>query len=139
MGINVGLYSVLKWLVREGCWQCYNGKEKQHYHLQWYILYIQNAIVYIIYIYVFNLYIIYIHIYIYIYVCLSFYVNKLIKAEAESFLESFFLDYPIYNIIYIYIYIYNIYKYIYIYIYRLKTDYYAIWYIKKPVIISEGQ
>ena len=28
----------------------------------------------------------------------SFFVNKLIKAEAESFLESFFLDY-----IYIYI------------------------------------
>ena len=26
----------------------------------------------------------------------NFYVNKLIKAEAESFLESFFLDYPIY-------------------------------------------
>ena len=25
----------------------------------------------------------------------SFYVNKLIKAEAESFIESFFLDYPI--------------------------------------------
>ena len=25
----------------------------------------------------------------------NFYVNKLIKAEAESFLESFFLDYPI--------------------------------------------
>ena len=24
----------------------------------------------------------------------QFYVNKLIKAEAESFLESFFLDYP---------------------------------------------
>ena len=26
----------------------------------------------------------------------SFYVNTLIKAEAESFLESFCLDYPIY-------------------------------------------
>ena len=32
--------------------------------------------------------------------CMSFYVNKLIKAEAESFLESFFLDYPIYIYIY---------------------------------------
>ena len=32
----------------------------------------------------------------------SFYVNKLIKAEAESFLKRFFLDYPI---LYIYIYI----------------------------------
>ena len=37
--------------------------------------------------------------------CSSFYVNKLIKAEAESFLEFFFLDYPIYIYIYIYIYI----------------------------------
>ena len=32
---------------------------------------------------------------------LSFFVNKLIKAEAESFLESFFLDYHIYVYIYI--------------------------------------
>ena len=47
---------------------------------------------------------------------LSFYVNKLIKAEAESFLESFFLDYPIYIYVYIYIYIY-IYSYIHTYIY----------------------
>ena len=29
-----------------------------------------------------------------------FYVNKLIKAEAESFLESFSLGYPIYIYIY---------------------------------------
>ena len=36
----------------------------------------------------------------------------MIKAEAESFLESFFLDYPIY-----YIYIYTTYIYIYVYIY----------------------
>ena len=28
--------------------------------------------------------------------CSSFYVNKSTKAEAKSFLESFFLDYPIY-------------------------------------------
>ena len=38
------------------------------------------------------------------------YINKLIKAEAESFLESFFLDYAIY------IYIYTLYIYIYMYI-----------------------
>ena len=50
------------------------------------------------------------------------YINKLIKAEAESFLESFFLDYLIYIYIYIYIYvyvhmyIYTVYSYIYIYI-----------------------
>ena len=34
------------------------------------------------------------------FLCNSFYVNKLIKAEAESFLESFFLDYTIYIYIY---------------------------------------
>ena len=48
---------------------------------------------------------IYIYIYIYLpsmqqFLCNSFYVNKLIKAEAESFLESFFLDYTIYIYIY---------------------------------------
>ena len=40
------------------------------------------------------------------YIYTNIYVNKLTKAEAESFLESFFLDYPhIYIYIYIYIYI----------------------------------
>ena len=39
-----------------------------------------------------------------------------IKVEAESFLESFFPDYPIYIYIYIHIYI-CIYIYIHIYIY----------------------
>ena len=46
----------------------------------------------------------------------SFYVNKLIKAEAESFLKRFFLDYPI---LYIYI-------YIYIYIYKCTPWFYLI-------------
>ena len=56
---------------------------------------------------------------------LSFYVNKLIKAEAESFLESFFLDYPIYIYICIYIHIY-IYIFIYIHIYIYTTNIYYV-------------
>ena len=58
------------------------------------------------------------------------YINKLIKAEAESFLESFFLDYAIYiYTLYIYmyicIYIVNscIYIYIFIYIYMCISVY----------------
>ena len=43
--------------------------------------------------------------YIYIYIYFFFYVNKLIKAQAESFLESFFLDYPLSLSLSLYIYI----------------------------------
>ena len=44
--------------------------------------------IYIYIIYIFNIYI-YTYIYIYLYKPID--VNKLIKAEAESFLESFFV------------------------------------------------
>ena len=61
-----------------------------------------------------NIYV-YIYIYIYIYIHIyKFLINKLIKAEPESILESFFL-------IVLYICIYK-YMYIYIYIYILQYD-----------------
>ena len=51
----------------------------------------------------------------------------MIKAGAKSFLESFFIDHPVYVCIYIYIYIYVIfictYIYIYIYIYIYSGKY----------------
>ena len=73
----------------------------------------------------------YIYIYIYIYIHIyKFLINKLIKAEPESILESFFLI-VLYICIYKYMYIY-----IYIYIYILQYDLIAMLWLLNVINLS---